>query len=240
MLSYLRQQATEPPPAIPPAPPIPDIDSHLALNVELTGEALGQFTARVQPILMNSCAACHTTGRGGPFKLTRTHDLGNQRVTQQNLVSVLATLNPRQPESSPFLTNALSLHGGMTQAPFRNRQAPAYRALEEWVRLTIANNAQAVESVRGKAPHTELSTATPPATATPAVLAEHHPTPSSAPPGPAAGSPSPTPVAPPAPMPAAMPSPQPVPDDPNDPEIFNQGAAPAQPVPLPQPPRAGP
>ena len=41
------------PEAAPPEPqtPVP--------AVELTPEALGQFTHKVQPILMNACASCH-------------------------------------------------------------------------------------------------------------------------------------------------------------------------------------
>src|SRR5262249_38555008 len=37
---------------------------------ELSTEALSLFVTRVQPILMNTCANCHATGRGGAFKLT--------------------------------------------------------------------------------------------------------------------------------------------------------------------------
>lgn len=131
--------------------PRPDLEPMPALNIELTGEALGQFTARVQPILMNGCASCHANGRGGAFKLQHVYEAGNRRMTQQNLAAVLAQINPHQPETSPFLVKGLSIHGEMAQAPFRNRQTPAYRALEDWVRLTLSNHQAVVEAVRNLA-----------------------------------------------------------------------------------------
>jgi hypothetical protein len=234
LLAYLQQQATQPQPLTPAAPASSEIDYRLALNLELTGDALGQFTARVQPILMNSCATCHATGRGGPFKLNRTHEQGNLRITQQNLASVLAMLNPQQPEASPFLTKALSLHGEMTQAPFRNRQAPAYRALEEWVRLTVANNPHSLETARDALPRSPTSIAAAP---TPVASPEHPLMNQAAQPVPVSVSHPPVPVAPGS---TTQTPPMPSPDDPNDPEIFNQGSTPPQAPPMPQPPQGRP
>jgi hypothetical protein len=237
LLEYLQEQTKQPRPAAPPTQAIPEIDTRLALNVELTGEALGQFTTRVQPILMNSCATCHATGRGGPFRLNRIHEQANRRVTQQNLVSVLSTLNFRQPEASPFLTKALSMHGEMTQAPFRNRQTPAYRALEDWVHLTISNNPHAAEAGRTEGTHTPAvfaatSTAVPSAQpAEPPVATNGGETKAF------------TAARPPAPgtTPSKAP-PMPSPDDPYDPEHFNQVNSPAPVAPMPQHPpgRPGP
>jgi hypothetical protein len=137
LLNHLLQAAATPSTTV----AAPSEEPALNLNVELTAEALTQFGARIQPILMNSCANCHATGRGGAFKLTRAYDeYGlNRKVMQQNLVAVLAQVNPMQPQTSPFLTKALIVHGGMTQAPFKNRQAHAYRALEDWLHLTLTN-----------------------------------------------------------------------------------------------------
>jgi hypothetical protein len=63
----------------------------------------------------------------------------NRKITKQNLAAVLTHVNPAQPLASAFLTKAVTVHGEMTQAPFKNRQAPAYRTLEEWVGQSIAN-----------------------------------------------------------------------------------------------------
>jgi hypothetical protein len=112
---------------------------------ELSTESLSLFISRVQPILMNVCANCHATGRGGAFKLTRTYEPGmtSRRTTQQNLVAALAQVNKERPPASTLLTRAVSIHGKpgeMAQPPLKNRDVPAYRSLEEWVRITVANN----------------------------------------------------------------------------------------------------
>src|SRR5207253_4476132 len=106
------------------------------------------FLTRVQPILMNACAHCHATGRGGAFKLTRTYEpaMTGRKTTQQNLAAVLAQVNSEQPTASPLLSKAVSLHGKpgeMTQSPLKNREVAAYRSLEEWVRLIFPDKAQA-------------------------------------------------------------------------------------------------
>jgi hypothetical protein len=111
---------------------------------ELSTESLSLYLSRVQPILMNACANCHATGRGGPFKLRRTYEAGviGQRTTQQNLAAVLAQINKDVPSASPLLNKAVIIHGkpgDMAQPPLKNRELPAYRSLEEWVRVTLEN-----------------------------------------------------------------------------------------------------
>ncbi len=130
------QRAAQTPPAAPAAACKPDDAPSLA--VEVNGEALSLFATRVQPILMNACASCHATGRGGSFQLTRAPAEGTpgRKSLQQNLAAVLAQVNAEQPLSSPLLSRAVSVHGtpgAMAQAPLRDRQAPAFRALEDWV-----------------------------------------------------------------------------------------------------------
>jgi hypothetical protein len=141
LLAYLQDSgpahpAGKPANEQPPDAPKPPID--------LTEEALGQFAVKVQPILMNACANCHANGRGGEFKLTRAYDstVLNRKTLQQNLAAVLAEVNLDQPQNSPLLTKAVSVHGPLEQAPFKNRQAAAYRTLEEWVKTTLADNPQ--------------------------------------------------------------------------------------------------
>jgi hypothetical protein len=120
---------------------------------ELSTESLSLFLSRVQPILMNACANCHATGRGGGFKLTRTYESGmtSRKTTQQNLAAVLAQVNKERPVMSPLLTKAVSIHGksgDMAQPPLKNREVPAYRTLEEWVRITLENNPQVRDKSR--------------------------------------------------------------------------------------------
>jgi mono/diheme cytochrome c family protein len=110
--------------------------------VDLTADSMGLFATRVTPILMNTCAGCHAADKGGKFKLTRSYESEglNRKVIQQNLAAVLAQVNLHDPRVSPLLTKAVSVHGPLAQAPLRSRQSPAYRTLEDWVRLTLANN----------------------------------------------------------------------------------------------------
>lgn len=141
------QRATTVNPAAPstkpaePAERTPD-----APSPELSTEAMSLFVSRVQPILMNACANCHATGRGGAFRLLRTYEasLTSRKTTQQNLAAVLAQVNKERPNASPLLFKAVSVHGKpgeMVQSPLKNREVAAYRSLEEWVRVTLENNA---------------------------------------------------------------------------------------------------
>ena len=71
--------------------------------MDVTAESLGLFASRVQPILMNACANCHTAGRGGSFQLTRTYNssLSNRRALDQNLAVALAERQPARAAVEP-------------------------------------------------------------------------------------------------------------------------------------------
>jgi hypothetical protein len=131
---------------------------------QVNTESLSLFITRVQPILMNACANCHASGRGGAFRLTRTYEsaLANRRTTQQNLAAVLAEVNKDRPQESLLLTRALSVHGrDMDKPAFKGRDAAAYKALEDWVRVTLENNPE----LRGHpAPASSLATGERPGT----------------------------------------------------------------------------
>jgi hypothetical protein len=182
--------------------------------VDLTADSLGLFTNRVQPILMNACANCHASDKCGKFKLTRCYEseFANRKVMQQNLAAVLAQVNTREPRVSPLLTKAVSVHGPLAQAPLKNRQAPAYRALEEWVRLTLANN----PALHEPAPAAPAETHAPPAPRSEQAFA------ADAPQQPA--EPAAAPMTPPAP--AAAPPAKTATPDPFDPAVFNRQAHP--------------
>ncbi|HXG10937.1 MAG TPA: hypothetical protein VNK04_14350 [Gemmataceae bacterium] len=184
----------------PPEPlPLPPVD--------VTQEVLGQFVSRVQPILLNACASCHASGRGGSFKLVRPLDseVVGPKTLQQNLASVLAQVNLEQPQASPLLSRAVSIHGEMKEPPLRGRQMAAYRALEEWVRLTAANN-----------PHLRPSAG--PAATDPAQPSRP----------PAAEGTAPPPPQPPPPPAERGPEQPTTPADPFDPALFNRQAGPGR------------
>lgn len=113
------------------------------LPIEVANDSLSIFATRIQPILMNTCANCHSTGKGGNFKLQRVYELSkpNQKNLQQNLAAVLGQVNLQQPDNSPFLGKALTLHGGATKAPIKGRETEAYKLLEDWVRMTTVRHA---------------------------------------------------------------------------------------------------
>jgi hypothetical protein len=194
------------------APPAPRPESPSPPPVDVSADCVAQFVTRVQPILMNACASCHAAGTAGEaFRLQRCYESGgnSRRAMQHNLSLVVAQINFAQPGLSPLLIKAVSTHGpAMNRAPLADRQAPAYLALQEWVKRTVANN-----------PHLQSH----PAESAVAAAAE----PSGfAAPHPAAPAPPTTPPAPPTPTPTAAPGPGPV-VSPNiidvvDPEMFNR------------------
>ncbi len=196
--------------------PLSFVPCPLSSKVELNAQAVGHFATRVQPILMNACASCHASGRTDAFKLTRAYEGGmaNRKTLQQNLAAVLAQINPDQPQASPFLTKAVSVHGDMAQAPLKGRQAPAYRTLEEWVLSAVASNPQLHErsadvTVAAGAPKNEATTP----------KAENPVATSGTAAKPAASAPQPPPPRPPTPPAVAQPA-EPV--DEFDPLIFNR------------------
>jgi hypothetical protein len=240
MLQILTAQATirpaGPGPANDPEPgPLPSLD--------LNAEAMTQFTTRIQPILMNACANCHATGKGGSFKLLRTYEeaLVPQRTTVNNAAAVLAQINLEQPLQSQLLNKALNQHGDMTVPPFKNRQAPAFRTLEDWVRVAASTHPQ-----REPVPMTPLPMSAVPAPTAPGFAADRgtEPLPTTGgdlPRPPASGGDPPRPPVPadrtaPRPLPTS-PATQtgPTPVDPFDPEPFNRQNTPA-PTPMPRPP----
>jgi len=133
-------QPPQPGPAAAAAPP----HEAASLGVLVDAETMSQFVKRVQPILMNTCASCHMSGRAGSFQLMRAFEDGmvNRRATQHNLNAVLGQVNRAKWAESPLLLKAISVHGQTSQPPLKGRQVPAFRALEEWVRKAVANNPQ--------------------------------------------------------------------------------------------------
>ncbi|MCI0464964.1 MAG: hypothetical protein L0Z62_49210 [Gemmataceae bacterium] len=124
-----------------PAGPTHDAEVGTAPAVDLSAETLSLFTAKVQPVLMNTCASCHATGRGGEFKLARCYDpTVNRRALHHNLSAVLAYVDLEQPSASPLLYKSVSAHGGAAHAPLPGRQSLPFRHLQEWVESVVANN----------------------------------------------------------------------------------------------------
>lgn len=231
LLQHLKQTAQTPAAPKPAASTTPTPAAQPTPPVELTTEAIGLFATRVQPILMNTCANCHATGRGGAFRLTEVYGggLSNRKAFEQNLAAVLAQINVHQPESSRLLTKAISDHAHTGRPPLRDRKDAPYRTLENWIKQTVADNPH----LRDTQPAPAVAPAAPPS-ANP----ERHPAtteassqwgadarPAANPASPSVPSPAPVPVsrttaAPPPPPPPTGPA------DPYDPEPFNRQSHP--------------
>ena len=124
-----------------PEAPKPGLPKAVDADPEIATDAANTFGPRVQPVLANLCADCHAKpGYTGAFKLAcgtgADHDPG---IAKQNLRAVLAQIKKADPASSPLLEKSLAAHGGMKQAAFANRQAPAFRVLEAWVVLAASS-----------------------------------------------------------------------------------------------------
>jgi hypothetical protein len=136
-LPNLRMSGSKP--ADSPAPAKP-LDKVLEIEPpEFNRESFPLFVSKVQPILMNACAACHITGQGGGFKLVRTVD-GSRKETLFNLAAALKQLNRADLEASPFLVKAGSAHGKSLQPPVR---AAAIEYLEAWAVAAVGAEANA-------------------------------------------------------------------------------------------------
>lgn len=204
-------------PAQLPAGPPPAID--------LSADCQALFTTRVQPILLNACASCHATGRGGNFQLVRWAEGGQRGVTLKNLAAVLLQINRHHPSLSPLLLKGASVHGQGTQPPLPGgRQSVPFRTLDAWVRHVLASNphlcppAQAPAAVFGS-PSPAENFAANPAPVPPAGPPCPPPTPLNP-----AGSKTPPVVSRPmaAPAPANPANPPVGPADPFDPTVFNR------------------
>ncbi|HEY1339426.1 MAG TPA: hypothetical protein VGF59_18060, partial [Bryobacteraceae bacterium] len=231
-LQQVEQKKVEVKPAAPVGPP-PVVEE--PPPIEVTTESLSLFVTRVQPILMNTCARCHATGRGGKFHLTQVFGdgIGNRRTLERNLAAVLAQVNLTQPEASVLLAKAVSDHAHAGQAPLRGRQAAPYRTLERWVKLTVENNPHLRDALPSMAspPAPPVAPPAPMPDPRPAVGksgsewgAEARPPASPAAPIPPPTVPEPVPVS--KPVAASPPPPPAAPADPYDPEVFNRQAHP--------------
>jgi hypothetical protein len=130
--------------ALPPAEPgklPPAIVSGDGEPIECGQETFKRFVVKVQPILMNACASCHVRETAGKFRLERTYvdSLASRAATLRNLGVTLAQLDRSKPAASALLQRATAAHGGAALPPLRDRAAPAFKQLDEWVRMTVGD-----------------------------------------------------------------------------------------------------
>jgi hypothetical protein len=161
LLAMLQRPAVVSPP-VPALPPQSVAAPEPVLPV--SADCLAFFTTRVQPILMNTCASCHATGRGGSFNMVRISEAAARKSTQQNLTAVIKKICFDQPGASPLLFNASFAHGGAHAAPL-SVQGPGgpLEALRDWVNVVVAQHPHlriySAKAVAGQTPSSGFETA---------------------------------------------------------------------------------
>jgi hypothetical protein len=120
-------------------PKMPSPQMPVVIPASVNTDSLGLFVTKVQPILMNTCASCHATGRGGSFQLIRVFQKSgsSQTLTRSNLAATIAQVKSDRPAASPLLVKSVSVHGSMAQPALKSIDSAAYRTLEEWVTITL-------------------------------------------------------------------------------------------------------
>lgn len=115
----------------------------------LSRDTAQEFTARVQPILVNKCgnASCHGRAGGNDFKLTavRTGSGSHRVFAEQNLARVLQQIDVNRPERSPLLTKPDVTHGRRGRPVFSGPAGGAqFKIIEDWVNRAAADRSRGV------------------------------------------------------------------------------------------------
>jgi len=139
--------AREPKTGFAPAKSVPSIATVGTEQLEkvlrdLPTGSVEKFSAIVQPILLNSCAAnhCHGPMAKSDYQLLKpaTGQVANQRFSQRNLYSTLRFVDRDDPLSSPLVVMPQRRHGGASGPIFNERTKAQLDELTEWVRLVTA------------------------------------------------------------------------------------------------------
>lgn len=93
------------------------------------------FTVRIQSLLSKNCgnAKCHG-GNDNSFAFTNIRGASSVIIAEQNLAAVLKQISLTDPERSPLLIKAQTLHGGARSPSFSGRVGSAQlQSLRDWV-----------------------------------------------------------------------------------------------------------
>lgn len=119
----------------------------------LSPKTIREFTAAIQPILMNNCAktGCHHAQAKNDFKLNYVQltGYGNRLSTERNLQAVLNQIGSGKPEQSPFLQKASDSHAGVgkTLSGSGVGASQMLRSLESWTAsVALQLNTESTES----------------------------------------------------------------------------------------------
>lgn len=121
-----------------PAPSQPT-QRRAPLDLAVPPDVLESFARRVEPLLVNNCAASGCHSRGDRFELDRSrlHGYADSRSMRRNLRAVLTVIDVDHPADSLLLAAARGHHAGVT--PFGGPRRLEWLArLEAWVAAVAA------------------------------------------------------------------------------------------------------
>ena len=116
-----------------------------------------EFTAKIQPLLINKCgnAGCHGLVSDNEFRLThvRIGGANHRRSSEMNLALALKYIDPAHPLQSQLLTTPQGSHGGSTLAIFGGPNgAVQEKLLKDWVTRVGAERQAAADLLAGRTP----------------------------------------------------------------------------------------
>ncbi|MBI3821872.1 MAG: hypothetical protein HY289_04225 [Planctomycetes bacterium] len=152
----LERSLREPAPkSVAPTPIRAQRPADSAPAVDVSFDTQISFATKVQPILVNRCATCHSNGNGSKFQLDRGGDNVRSAATQRNLAAVLEYVDLDRPAISPLLVKSVTRHGDAQVAPIKDRSAAPLQSMQQWIVETIAKNPQLKDYRNAKKPKTE-------------------------------------------------------------------------------------
>ncbi|OYW23662.1 MAG: hypothetical protein B7Z55_03350 [Planctomycetales bacterium 12-60-4] len=138
-----------------------DATGFLTTDVESLGglskSTAAEFTAKIQPLLINKCAnaGCHGGEGTDSFRLThvRLQSPNHRRAAEQNLAAVLKLIDADGPAQTRLLTAADGAHGGAILATFGGSGGSIQRdLLRGWVQTVITERRADAEQYAQRTP----------------------------------------------------------------------------------------
>ena len=116
----------------------PAADDETVTMGGLSREQALQFTRRIQPLLVNSCAAagCHSRDSQTGFRLQNVSPgkNANRNATERNLAQILEHIDVKMPKTSSLLTAPRRKHGRKGRPVFAGQRGDEqFAELEKWV-----------------------------------------------------------------------------------------------------------
>ncbi|WP_013630889.1 hypothetical protein [Rubinisphaera brasiliensis] len=109
---------------------------------ELSPSLAREFSSRIEPLLVNSCAnsSCHGTEATNSFQLTRKWNAGanTRHLTEANLKAVVAQIDRSNPRNSPLIAKLDGTHGLRGRNVFTGAKATQQRQMLETWTLAVA------------------------------------------------------------------------------------------------------